>query len=101
MADTDEEFIHDLLIANTDGRIFHIKHEVWANEDHAVDNEEFETHEGWQLVRNMLESGATLVAVPPESKLPPGTPRLLGTCYIVNIEGLKQSHKFHQRTRRS
>jgi hypothetical protein len=96
----DENFNHDLLIANVDGKLLHIPHEEWNQEKYVIKDEHFEEIDGWKLVREMLECGVALAAIPPESKLPEGTPKPLGTCYLVNIEGLKQTHKFHQRTRK-
>lgn len=99
MADMDDDFNHDLLIANNNGKLLHIPREVWDRKEYEIDDEEFEQIDGWKLVREMLECGVALAAIPHESKLPKGTPAPLGTCYLVNIEGLKKTHKFHQRTR--
>ncbi len=88
------EFRHDLIIASDDGTILHIPREVWDREEYRVNRDDYENNEGWLLVRQLLQCGVNLATVPPESLLPPGTPALLGTCYLVNIESLKRSHKF-------
>jgi hypothetical protein len=99
MADMDDDFNHDLLIANNNGRLLHIPHKEWDKEEYYIDDDKFEKLDGWKLVRELLECGVTLAAIPDVSKLPRGTPKPLGTCYLVNIEGLKKTNRFHQRTR--
>lgn len=95
MPDNDD-FRHDLIIASDDGTVLHIPREVWDRDEYRVDPEKYMSSEGWQLVREMLECGVNLAAIPPKSVLPPDKPEPEGTCYLVNIEGLKRSHKFHR-----
>ncbi len=96
MAD-DDDFCHDLIIASDDGTVLHIPRDVWDKDEYRIDQKEFENDDGWLIVRELLQCGVNLAAVPHEDKLPPGKPKPLGTCYLVNIEGLKLSHKFHHK----
>ncbi|MBB4184573.1 hypothetical protein [Sinorhizobium terangae] len=92
-----EEFRHDLIIAKDDGTILHIKREYWDHQDYVVDATEFQNDDGWKVVRQLLQCGVMLAAVPPKLPSPLDDPKPLGTCWLVNIEGLKQSTKFHVR----
>ena len=96
MADDDNLFRHDLIIASDDGTLLHIPRDVWDRDDYRVSPDDYANNEGWALVRELLECGVNLATVPPNAVLPPGKPKPLGTCYLVNIEGLKRSHKFHR-----
>lgn len=93
--DDSDEFRHDLIIASDDGSVLLIPRDVWDQNEYRVDTATFWSDDGWKVVRELLQRGVVLAAVPP--KLPPDDPRPLGTCWLVNIEGLKQSTKFHAR----
>lgn len=90
-----EGFRHDLIIASDDGTILHIPREVWDRDEYRVAPEDYEKLDGWLLVRELLQCGVNLAAIPPQKHLPEGKPEPMGTCYLVNIEGLKRKHKFH------
>ena len=92
-----DEFKHDLIIASDDGTVLHLPRDYWDNDNYRVSKDDFENNDGWKLVRELLQCGVNLATVPPDSQLPPGTPEPEGTCYLLNIEGLKQSHKFHRK----
>ncbi|RVJ73224.1 hypothetical protein [Sinorhizobium meliloti] len=89
-----DDFRHDLIIASDDGNILHIPREVWDQPAYRVNEQTFQTDD-WKVVRDLLQCGVMLAAVPPT--LPPDKPKPLGTCWLVNIEGLKKSTKFHYR----
>ena len=94
----EKEFRHDLIIATEDGDVFHIPNGVWNQEGYKVKPDQYETHDGWQLVRELLQCGANLAVVPPV--LPPGPdgkprPEPMGTCYVLNLAGFRRSHRFH------
>ncbi|MGH6809755.1 MAG: hypothetical protein ACREEJ_23350 [Ensifer adhaerens] len=89
-----DDFRHDLIIATEDGNVLHIPREVWDQEAYRVNVAAFQS-DGWKVVRELLQCGVLLAAVP--TKLPPDKYKPLGTCWLVNIEGLKQSTKFHYR----
>ncbi|EPE98780.1 hypothetical protein [Rhizobium grahamii] len=93
--ENNESFNHDLIIANGDGTVLYIPRDVWDRDEYRIDTAKFWSHEGWEVVRDLLQCGVLLAAVP--NKLPPDKPKPLGTCWLVNIEGLKQSTKFHVR----
>lgn len=101
-----DDFKHDLIIATDDG-VFHLKAGVWNDAKYKVDDREYETDYGipagqpnWQVLRELLQCGATVAVVPPVKKLPPypdGKPRPepLGTCYVLNLASFKLSNRFH------
>ena len=89
-----QDFRHDLIIASDDGTILHIPRDVWDNDKYRIEQTAFQSDD-WQVVRELLQCGVMLAAVPP--MLPRDKPKPLGTCWLVNIEGLKQSTKFHLR----
>ncbi|MBB3318867.1 hypothetical protein FHT77_004776 [Rhizobium sp. BK181] len=93
--ENNESFNHDLIIAHDDGTVLLIPRGVWDRDAYRIDTATFWSDEGWEVVRDLLQCGVLLAAVP--NKLPPGKPTPLGTCWLVNIEGLKQSTKFHVR----
>lgn len=92
-----DDFRHDLIIACEDGTVLHIKREVWDRNEYRVDTATFWSDDGWRVVRELLQCGVLLAAVPPKLPPPLNDPLPLGTCWLVNIEGMKQSTKFHVR----
>lgn len=95
MSESDiENFRHDLIIANDDGSVLCIPREVWDNDAYRVDPKKYQNDDGWALVRELLECGVSLATIPPKDFLPPDKFEPEGTCYLVNIDGLKQRHKF-------
>ncbi|MEZ2129269.1 MULTISPECIES: hypothetical protein [unclassified Sinorhizobium] len=93
--DNSDDFRHDLIIASDDGTILHIPRDVWDQDVYRIDAAKFQSGDDWQVVRELLQCGVLLAAVP--QKLPPDKPKPLGTCWLVNIEGLKKSTQFHVR----
>lgn len=89
-----EGFRHDLIIASDDGTVLHIPRDVWDRDEYRIDPKDYENHEGWSLVRDLLQCGVNLATIPPTDYLPAGKVEPMGTCYLVNIDGLKQNHKF-------
>jgi hypothetical protein len=86
-----DDFHHDLIIASDDGTVLHIPRDVWDRDKYRVKEAAYQSKD-WQVVRELLQCGVLLAAVPPNVK-----PKPLGTCWLVNIEGLKKSTKFHVR----
>ena len=95
--DSSDDFRHDLIIASDDGTVLHIPRDVWDKDDYRVDTATFWSHDGWKVVRELLQCGVLLAAVPHKLPPPHDDPKPLGTCWLVNIEGLKKSTKFHVR----
>lgn len=85
-----DDFRHDLIIASDDGTVLCIPRDVWDQDTYRVDTAAFQSDDGWKVVRDLLKCGVVLAAVPPNVK-----PKPLGTCWLVNIEGLKKSTQFH------
>ena len=91
-----QAFRHDLIIASDDGRIYKIPREEWESEKYAVKHDEFEKDEGWGAIRDVLQYGVCVAAVPPQAQLPEHRWRVrpLGTCYVLNIDALNTQNRF-------
>ena len=67
-----DDFRHDLIIASDDGTVLDIPRECWDQDAYRVGRAGFESDD-WKVVRELLQCGVLLAAVPP--KLPLDKPR--------------------------
>lgn len=80
------EFERDIVLANDDGKVYHLTQDVLAKLE-AVDL----TDNRYQLIKGLLKQGVSSAAIPTEDD--PG-PEPQAFCFLLNLSSLNKAQSY-------